>query len=200
MKLSVWARQQGIAYKTAHRMFHDGTLPIRAEQFPTGTIIVHPEQDAVQRVVLYGRVSSADQKEDLGRQMERLRAFSASRGWQVAAEVTDIGSGLNGHRKGVLKLLTDRTATHIVVEHRDRLARFGAEMVAATLEATGRQLVVVNQSERKDDLVQDFVDVVTCLCSRIYGRRAAKNKAERALKATTDDADHPQSLSGRARP
>lgn len=186
MKLSVWARQQGIAYKTAHKMFQKGQLPIRSEQFVTGTIIVYPEEPSTRRVVLYGRVSSADQKPDLARQMERLRAFSSAQGWQVATEVTDIGSGLNGRRKGVLKLLADKTATHVVVEHRDRLARFGAEMISAALEAAGRQLVVVNQSEFKDDLVQDFVDVVTCMCARIYGRRAAKNRAEKALKAADE--------------
>ena len=167
-------------------MFKAGTLPVKSEQFLTGTIIVHPETPVVQRVVLYGRVSSNDQKDDLLRQMGRLRTFAAVKGWQVAAEVTDIGSGLNGHRKGVLKLLADKTATFIVVEHKDRLARFGAEMVAATLEATGRQLIVVNQTECKNDLVQDFVDVVTCLCARIYGKRAAKNRAERALKAASE--------------
>ncbi len=186
MKLSVWAKQQGIAYKTAHRMFKAGVLPVRSEQFSTGTIIVHPELPVVQRVVLYGRVSSADQKEDLGRQMERLRTFAAVQGWRVAAEVTDIGSGLNGHRKDVLRLLADSTATHIVVEHRDRLARVGSEMVAAALEAVGRQLVVVNQTECKKDLVQDFVEVVTCLCARIYGKRAAKTRAEKALKAASE--------------
>jgi putative resolvase len=185
MKLSEWAKQQGITYKTAHRMFQAGTLPIRTEQFQTGTIIVHPEKPVVQRVVLYGRVSSADQKEDLRRQMERLRAFCMGRGWQIDAEVTDVGSGLNEARKGILKLLSDSTATHIVVEHRDRLARFGAEMIAATLEATGRQLVIVNQTEFKDDLVQDFVDIVTRMCARIYGKRAAKNRAQRALNAAS---------------
>ena len=186
MKLSTWAKQQGIAYKTAHKMFQQGQLPIRAEQFVTGTIIVHPEESRTQRVVLYGRVSSTDQKADLLRQMERLRAFASTKGWQIASEVTDIGSGLNGHRRGVLRLLADKTATHIVVEHRDRLARFGSEMVAASLEASGRQLVVMNQTEFKDDLVQDFVDVVTCLCARIYGRRAARNRAEKALKAAAE--------------
>ena len=186
MKLADWARQQGIAYKTAHKMFQQGELPVRSEQFSTGTIIVHPEEPLIQRVVLYGRVSSADQKPDLLRQMERLRTFALAHGWQVASEVTDIGSGLNGHRKGVLKLLADRSATHIVVEHRDRLARFGSEMIAAALEANGRQLVVVNQTEFKDDLVQDFVDVVTCMCARIYGRRAAKNRAEKAIKAAAE--------------
>jgi len=186
MKLSVWAKQQGITYKTAYRAFRNGMLPIRSEQFPTGTIIVHPERLIGQKVVIYSRVSSVDQKDDLRRQVERLRSFCLAQGWVVFSEITDIGSGLNGRRKGILKLLADQTATHIVVEHRDRLARFGSEMIAAALEASGRQIVVVNQTEFKDDLVQDFVDVVTCLCARIYGRRAAKNRAEKALKAASE--------------
>jgi putative resolvase len=187
MKLSTWSKQQGIAYKTAWKLFKTGALPIRATQLSTGTILVHPEEPVAQRVVIYGRVSSADQKEDLNRQLERLRAFSAAQGWSISAEVTDIGSGVNGHRKGILKLLADKTATLIVVEHRDRLTRFGAEMLSAALEASGRQLVVMNQVENKTDLVQDFVDVVTCLCARIYGHRAAKNRAARALKAVAEE-------------
>ena len=186
VKLSEWAKKQGVTYKTAHRMFQAGTLPVRSEQFQTGTIIVHPEQALAQKVVLYARVSSHDQKDDLRRQLGRLRLFCAARSWQISNEVTDIGSGLNANRKNLLKLLSDPSATHIVVEHRDRLARFGAEMVAATLEASHRQLVVINQTEFKDDLTQDFVDIVTSLCARIYGRRSARNRAQRALKAVAE--------------
>lgn len=186
MKLAQWARQQGITYKTAHRLFKSGQLPVRSEQYTTGTIIVYPELPVARSVVLYGRVSSADQKEDLVRQMDRLRTFASAQGWHITNEVTDIGSGLNGHRRGALKLLADKSVTHIVVEHRDRLARFGTEMITATLEASGRSLVVVNQTECNMDLVQDFIDVVTCMCARIYGKRAAKNRAERALKAASE--------------
>jgi putative resolvase len=186
MKLSNWSKQQGISYKTAYRLFKTGKLPIRSEQYSTGTIIVYPEQPVNQKVVIYGRVSSADQKQDLQRQMERLRTFCSAKGWTIINEITDIGSGLNGHRKGILKLLADPTVTHIVVEHRDRLTRFSSEMICASLEATGRQLIIVNQSEFKDDLVQDFVDVVTCMCARIYGRRSSKNRAEKALKAASE--------------
>jgi predicted site-specific integrase-resolvase len=178
MKLSVWAKQQGLTYKTAHRMFKAGTLPIRSEQFSTGTIVVHPENPVVHRVVLYGR---AFEQEDLAGQMNRLRAFAAARGWQVASEVTDVGGA--EERDGALKLLADSTATCVVVEHRDRLIRIGSEMIAAALGGGGRQLVAVNQTECESDLDRDFVDMVTSLCVRMYGKRAAKNRAEMALKA-----------------
>lgn len=174
-------------------MFQAGTLPAPSTQYATGMIVVHPPvEKPPSRVILYARVSSHDQKPDLARQLERLRSFAASKGLTVSAEVSDIGSGLNAHRKNLLKLLSDPKATTIVVEHQDRLARFGAELIAASLASAGRSLVVMNDSEFKDDLIQDFVDVTTCLCARIYGRRSSRNRAQRALeaaaKAAPDDA------------
>ena len=86
----------------------------------------------------------------------------------------------------MLKLLTDPSVSIIVVEHRDRLARFGAEFVSAALAASNRQLQVMNQTECNDDLVQDMVDVLTSFCARLYGKRAARNRAQRALEAVGD--------------
>lgn len=140
-----------------------------------------------QQVLIYGRVSSHDQKEDLARQLDRLRTFCASKGWVVAKEVSEIGSGLNGRRQGLLGVLSSPKWTVIVVEHRDRLSRFGVDFIEAALKSAGRHLVVVNAAEDKHDLVQDFIDVVTSMCSRIYGQRSAKNRAARAIKAAADE-------------
>ena len=135
---------------------------------------------------LYARVSSHDQKADLQRQLQRLRDYCASKGLIIAGESAEIGSGLNGDRKGLLKLLSKPTGD-LVVEHRDRLARFGVQYIEAALEARSRRLVVINATEDKHELVQDFVDVVTCMCARIYGKRSAANKAAKALAATKED-------------
>jgi len=97
--------------------------------------------------------------------------------------VTEIGSGLNGHRKHLIRLLADPTVRRLVVEHRDRLARFGVEYLEAALKAQGREVVFAEAGEQKLDIVQDFIDVVTSMCARIYGRRAAGNRAKRALAA-----------------
>src|SRR6202142_4159376 len=98
MKLSIWAEQQGIAYKSAWRMWKLGQLPIPAEQLPTGTIIVHPlVTDTEGGVALYARVSSADQKSDLDRQLARLSEFAALKHLRVIEVVREVGSGLNGH-------------------------------------------------------------------------------------------------------
>lgn len=184
MKLSAWAKANGLTDKTAWRMGRDGRLPIPAEQLPTGTVIVHPPPaPSAEAVALYARVSSADQKADLERQLGRLADDASRERLTVIRSVSEIGSGLNGHRAKVMRLLADPAVRTIVVEHRDRLARFGAEYIEAALAAGGRKLVVVDQAERNDDLVQDMVDVLTSFCARLYGRRAAKNRAEKALAA-----------------
>jgi putative resolvase len=184
MKLSAWAKANGLTYRTAWRMWRDGKLPIPAEQLATGTVIVHPPQaPSVDTVALYARVSSGDQKADLERQLGRLADYASREKLTVVRSVSEIGSGLNGHRAKIMRLLADPEVQTIVVEHRDRLARFGSEYIEATLTASGRRLVVVDQTEMKDDLVQDMVDVLTSFCARLYGRRAAKNRAAKALAA-----------------
>jgi putative resolvase len=101
----------------------------------------------------------------------------------VVRSVSEIGSGLNGHRAKIMRLLSDPAVQTIVVEHRDRLARFGSEYIEAALAACGRKLVVVDQTAMKADLVPDMVDVLTSFWARLYGRRAAKNRAAKALAA-----------------
>ena len=71
----------------------------------------------------------------------------------------------------------------IVVEHRDRLARFGSEYIEAALSSSGRRLMVINDTEMTNDLVQDMTDVLISFCARLYGRRSAKNRARKAMEA-----------------
>lgn len=183
MKLSVWAKQQGITYQTAWKWWRAGKLPVAVEQMPTGTLIVKEQEIAPGSVALYARVSGHDQKKDLDAQLGRLSAFAVSKGLVVSKAVTEIGSGLNGHRPKLMKVLADPAVATIIVEHRDRLMRFGSEYVESSLKAQGRTLVVVNPAEMKDDLVQDMTHVLTSFCARLYGRRSAKNKAKKALEA-----------------
>ena len=188
MKLSDWARQQGVAYKTAHKWFHQGKLPVPSQQLPSGTILVDLAAPAgPEQVALYARVSSGDQKADLDRQLGRLSIFAAEQRFHVVTTAQEIGSGLNGKRPQLLRLLKNPEITAIVVEHRDRLARFGSEYIEAALQATGRQLIVVDPSELKDDLVPDVVAIMTSLCVRLYGRRAAKNRAEKAIAVALEN-------------
>jgi len=184
MKLSDWAREQGVSYQTAWRWYKAGKLPVRYEQMPSGTIIVHPEAPAARtRVTIYARVSSADQKEDLVRQASRLKEYASANGWPVVSVVEEVGSGLNGRRKKLLKLLQDASVGMILVEHRDRLARFGVEYIEAALVSQGRSIIVADETEEMADIWQDFIDVVTSMCARIYGKRGARNRAKKAVSA-----------------
>lgn len=183
MKLSAWAREQGISYRTAWRWFKAGTLPVPAEQAATGTILVAAVASEAGAAALYARVSSSDQKKDLEGQVGRLVSFATARGLAVSRTVAEVGSGLNGRRPKLLRLLSDPAAQTIVVEHRDRLMRFGCEYVEAALQAQGRRLVVADPGEVKDDLVRDMVEVLTSFCARLYGRRSARSRARKALVA-----------------
>jgi len=158
-------------------------LPVPAEQIETGTIMVYPQKAIVGGVALYARVSSGDQKADLERQLGRLIAFANTNGLKVTKAVSEVGSGLNGRRGKLLALLKDSTISTIVVEHRDRLARFGFEYIECALASIGRKLCVVDDGEMNDDLVQDMIDVLTSFCARLYGRRGAENRARKALEA-----------------
>lgn len=185
MKLADWARRQGISYTTAWRWVKDDAMPVPWHQTDSGTILVDaPLEDQPRAVALYARVSSHDQRSDLDRQLARLSRYAADHNLHVVECVAEVGSGLNGKRRKLLRLLCDAKIGAIVVEHRDRFARFGSEYLEAALAASGRRLMVVDASEMNDDLVHDMIAVLTSFCARRYGRRSARNRAigiERAL-------------------
>ncbi|WP_066942281.1 IS607 family transposase [Microtetraspora fusca] len=188
MKLAEWARSQGIHPQTAYRWFREGKMPVPARRLPTGTIVVDgPVVADSGGAALYARVSSHDQRGDLDRQIALLTSFATSAGLSVTASVSEVGSGLNGRRPKLMRLLSDASIQVIVVEHRDRLARFGVEYVEAALSAQGRRLVVADPGETADDLVRDMIEVLTSMCARLYGRRGARNRALRAVTATKAD-------------
>lgn len=189
MNLKQWAAREGVHPLTAYRWFREGKLPVPARR--VGRLIL-VEPDAVTprpagRTVVYARVSSADQRADLDRQVARATEWVTREGGHVDQVVIEVGSALNGRRGKFLALLRDPAVTRIVVEHRDRFARFGAEYVEAALAAQGRALVVVDPAEVDDDLVGDVTEILTSLCARLHGRRAAANCARRAVEAATGD-------------
>ena len=140
--------------------------------------------------VIHARVSSADQRGDLDRQVARVTTWATTNGHSIDRVVTEVGSGLNGKRRTFLALLADPSVTTIVVERRDRVASFGSDYVAASLQANGRRLVVVDDAEVDDDLVRDMTEVLSSFCARLHGRRGAAHRAAKALAAAqaSDDA------------
>jgi predicted site-specific integrase-resolvase len=184
VNLKEWAREQGVSYSAALRWFKSGKLPVPAYQADRLIVIGEPVPSSGITAV-YARVSSADQAGDIDRQVARVTAWAARNGLVVGRVVTEVGSALNGKRRKFLALLRDQSVTTIVVEHRDRFARFGAEYVEAALAAHGRRLLVADPSEVDDDLVRDVTEILTSLCARLYGRRAAAHRAERAIATLT---------------
>lgn len=193
MNLAAWAERNGVARVTAYRWFRAGLLPVPARR--VGRLILVDgsvaETGRAGQTAVYARVSSADQKSDLDRQVARVTVWATSQQIRVDKVVTEVGSALNGRRRKFLALLRDPAVTRIVVEHRDRFCRFGSEYVEAALAAQGRELVVVDSAEVDDDLVRDMTEILTSMCARLYGKRAAANRAKRAVAAAADDdVDH----------
>jgi putative resolvase len=192
MKLSQYAKQQGISYSTALRWWHQGA--IRGYQAPSGTIIVETQSKQAEpdaQVAIYARVSSAGQKEDLERQAERLTQYCTMRGYRVVKLVKEIGSGVDDNRPKFWSLLRDPLITRVVVEHKDRLTRFGFRYIETLLEMQGRTIEVVNPAENnQEDLLHDVATLVHSICARLYGKGLAKRKTEllvEQLQAKEDD-------------
>ncbi|MFE2734478.1 IS607 family transposase [Streptomyces sp. NPDC059349] len=189
MRLSEWAARNGVHYQTAWTWAKEGRMPVPVRQTPSGTWLVDgPSVEASGRVVAYCRVSSADQKPDLDRQVARMVQGVTGLGLPVMEVVTEVGSGLSGRRRKLHRVLSDPGAAVVVVEHRDRLARFGVEHLEAALSVSGRRLVVLDSAESADDLVRDVTEVLTSMCARLYGRRGAKKRAARAVAVATGEA------------
>lgn len=189
MKLSDYAKQAGISYQTAWRMWKRGEL--NAHQLPSGTIVVKTDNpDSVDEPIacIYSRVSSAENKSNLNAQAERLTLYAIARGYRIYKVVKEVGSGLNDNRKQLANILVDDNYNILVVEHKERLARFGTNYLKILLEKTGKKLEIVNEAENgKDELMQDLVSIITSFCARLYGLRRSKRKTENIVKELTDN-------------
>ena len=187
IRLSQWAAQYGMHRMTAWRHYNAGTLPPELQPKKIGNIIyvlAHPETPPG-RTVGYARVSSTEQKPHLENQANRLWACAGQNGMLLDDVVSEVASGLNDRRPKLRKLLSDPTVHTVIVEHRERLARFGVGMVEAMLQARGGALIVIDDAEVPDDLVRDRTEILTCFCARLYGERSAANKARRAMEAAS---------------
>ena len=189
ISLTAWGRLYGFDKATTSRLHLTGKLPpeLQIEQLPNGRyyVVVPSRNDG--RCVVYARVSSADQKEDLDRQVGRVVEWATLQGCRPDEVVKETGTGLNGDRRRLRRLVADPTVGTIVVEHRERLSRFGFEYLEGALAGRGARILVMEAGELEDDLVRDVTGVLTSLCARLYGRRSARRRAERALTAAQED-------------
>ena len=139
------------------------------------------QAEAVRKTVAYARVSSHDQKDDLERQKQVLELYCARQGWTFEV-IADLGSGMNYHKKGLKKLLEaiiEGQVGRLVITHKDRLLRFGAELVFAICEAKNVEVVILNQGEDttfEEDLAKDVLEIITVFSARLYGSRSRRNQ------------------------
>jgi putative resolvase len=184
MKLSEYARKVGVTYKTAWLWYKAGKL--KGYRMDSGTIIIEADEQATvsEKVVVYARVSSGENRENLARQAERLVGYCAAKGYQVHQVVKEVGSGVNDSRPKFLALLGDPTVTRLVVEHKERATRFGFRYLETLLAQQQRVIEVVNLGEAgHEDLLNDLVAIVYSFCARLYGQRRAKRTTERITAA-----------------
>lgn len=178
MKLSNWAKQQGISYQTAWNWIKSNKFPIPFQQLETGTILVFPEEKQELKTYIYCRVSSADRKDDLNKQVERCISFCSSKGYAIEKIVKEVASGMNDTRKKLLQLFS-LPPKRIIIEHKDRLTRFGFNFLEHFLKQSGFELIVMNRDyEEENDLLKDLIAIITSFCCRLYGLKRGNKKSK----------------------
>jgi excisionase family DNA binding protein len=196
-------RRLGISYSTLSRWVREGR--IRAVRTAGGKYRV-PESEVRRiaeglpisrevRAVIYARVSSADQKSDLERQVQYLTQYCSSKGYRVVDVLSDVASGLKTDRKGLLKLLdyvVNRQVDVVVVTYRDRLTRFGLEYLEHFFNKYGVRIEVVFGEEPKDayqELVEDLIEIVTSFAGKLYGMRSRKKRLVEGFKKLLEEVE-----------
>lgn len=181
IKLSQWAKINCYTYRGAYGLFKRGGID-NAIQTDNGTILVKVENDTYKKEynVVYARVSSTDNKNNLKTQAERVSQFCNAKGWIVNEVIMECASGINDKRPKLQKIFKENKATRIIVEHKDRLTRFGFEYIKTLFDG---EIVIINEvKEDEQDLIQDFISIITSFCARIYGQRRCKRKTEQLIK------------------
>lgn len=199
------AKVLGVSISTLRRWEKEGTL------IPESTTSKHRRydlaklkpaifhQEDTRKTVAYARVSSHDQKADLERQKQVLELYCAKQGWTFEI-VSDLGSGMNYQKKGLKRLLNaivDDKVGRLVLTHKDRLLRFGAELVFAICEIKSVPVIILNQGEDttfEEDLAKDVLEIITVFSARLYGSRSRKSqKIIEGVKKVIDEVEHDHS-------
>lgn len=191
-KLSLWAKENGISYRTAYFWIKQGKFPCKYHETPTGRYIVDDDTDESVssqngKTFIYARVSNHSRRKELDFQVNRLNEFCRSNGWSVTKTYKEVASGMNDNRTEFWRAIESKP-TRIVVENKDRLTRFGFNYLERLLKAQGTEIVVVNNSqEDKEDLIKDLCSIIYSFCARLYGMRRAANKAKEIRNLTLNN-------------
>lgn len=189
IKLSKWAELNDYTYHGAFIAYQRGGIP-GAFKSPSGSILVEIDEKVLDKpdyVVVYSRVSSSENRSNLDSQADRVSAFCNAKGWVVEQVIKECASGLNDNRPKLLKILNESRVTKIVVEHKDRLTRFGFNYIKTLFPGEIIVINKTNETNSENELMQDFVSLVTSFCARLYGRRRTKRKTEELIKKLNEE-------------
>ena len=186
IKIGKAAQILGVSIQTLRRWEESGYLvPSRKSEGNTRYYnldqLLGKEKIETDLTVAYARVSSHDQKEDLKRQADVLAGYCARQGWNFQV-IQDLGSGMNYQKKGLkalIQLILDKKISRLVLTHKDRLLRFGAELIFALCEAKQIEVILINKGDDisfEEELAQDVLEIITVFSARLYGSRSKKNK------------------------
>lgn len=195
IKISKLAKDLGVSKVTIYNWKNKGILSFIKSSTNRNFVTIETYNELMgiknkkeERVIIYCRVSSTINKKNLETQKERLLSYCISRGYKIYKIVTEFGSGINDKRPKLEKLLTELNFTKIVVEHKDRLTRLGFNYIETLLKSKGIEIEVINNVEDdKEDIIQDFVSIITSFCARIYGNRRSKRKTEKLIEQLKND-------------
>ncbi len=185
VKIGEAAKLLGCGIDTLRKWEKSGEL-IPDRKTKGGTRFYDPDNllnlgDADAPTIGYARVSSHDQKADLERQREMLETYCAAKGWRTEI-IADLGSGMNFNKRGLrrlLEIILRRKTRRLVLTHKDRLLRFGAELVFSLCELQGIEIVIIHRGERPSfeaELAEDILEIITVFSARLYGSRSRKNR------------------------
>jgi len=189
IKISTLARDLGIHRNTLYTWHKEGKIEfvkINTLNYVTretyNRLMNIREEKTEEKVIVYCRVSTPSRKRNLKTQKARLVNFANAKGYKVSKVYTEIGSGFNDNRKKLQKILDDQDFTILLVEHKDRLTRVGFNYLEILLNKLGRKIEVVNNVDTDEqDIIQDFISIITSYTARIYGKRRTKRKTEELI-------------------
>jgi putative resolvase len=186
-KLSMWAKDNGLSYSTAYRYFQNNQIE-HVKQLKSGTILVGYNEENVSNninkmVIIYSRVSSNEMKENLNRQQKRLEEYCISKGYNIIKSIKEISSGMNDNRPRLKQILIEKNFDILVVEHKDRLTRFGFNYIETLLNKENKQIEVVNISKNdNENLMEDLISIIYSFSARMYGQRKSKKKMKKIIE------------------
>ena len=192
VKLSEYAKINALSYRAVWNRYKAGKIP-NASMNELGHIVVEIDQDKVDanKVAIYARVSSSENKDNLVAQVERLTQYAIAKGYQIVSTYAEVGSGINDKRPKLEKLLTENNYSKIIIEHKDRLTRVGFNYIETLLKNRGKEIEVVNLSTNDEsNLMEDLISIIYSFSARMYGLRRSTRKTEKIIEVLNQKDDN----------